>query len=169
MIVVGRLVTRMDSRLLLLFGFILLGYATHEFSKLSLDIAITSIQLPNIVTGFALGFIFVPLTTTTMGTLPNEQVRNATGIYNLMRNVGGSVGIAAMTSFIASGSQRAQSTLVGHLTTSSPGYQQRLHELAAMLTPHVGLAQCRRWPMRSSTASSRSRPPCWRMWGTFRS
>ena len=51
--------------------------------------------MPNFINGFAGGFVFVPLTTMTMGRLRKQEIGNAAGIYNLMRNIGGSVGIAA--------------------------------------------------------------------------
>lgn len=53
------------------------------------------------VNGIAISFIFVPLTTSAMGHLRQEQVGNATGVYNLMRNLGGSIGIALVTTLLA--------------------------------------------------------------------
>ena len=54
---------------------------------------------PNVLSGVGMGFIFVPLTTTSMGGLPNEQMGNAAGLFNLMRNIGGSIGIAMATTW----------------------------------------------------------------------
>jgi DHA2 family multidrug resistance protein len=142
-LLVGRLIGRIDTRVLLLVGFLALAWGTSMFAKLDLDISPTSIVWPNIVNGLALGLVFVPLTTTTMGTLANEQVRNATGIYNLMRNIGGSVGIAAVTSVLTRASQRQQVFLAGHLTPTSPEFQSRLRSLSAALAPRVGLPQAR--------------------------
>ena len=139
-LLVGRIITRFDTRLLLLLGFAMLAWGTFKFSGLDLDISIGSIALPNIISGLALGFLFVPLTTTTMGTLPNEQVRNATGIYNLVRNIGGSVGIAAVTSELARGAQRRQALFAIHLAPTSRVLQARVHELTALLTPKFGPA-----------------------------
>ena len=65
------------------------------------------------------------------GTLSNEQMGNATGIFNLMRNIGGSFGIAAVTTMLARGAQTHQAAMVSHLTPYDPVFQQRLHELAA--------------------------------------
>ena len=53
--------------------------------------------MPTILNGVAMSFLFVPLTTLSVANLRNEQIGNATGIYNLMRNIGGSIGIASMT------------------------------------------------------------------------
>jgi MFS transporter, DHA2 family, multidrug resistance protein len=65
------------------------------------------------------------------GTLTNEQIGNATSIFNLMRNLGGSFGIAAVTTMLARGAQLHQATMVSHLTPYDPVFQQRLHELAS--------------------------------------
>src|SRR5690349_14988215 len=105
MILVGRLIGKIDGRYLVMFGFLVLGYATYMFSDINLMVTSSSITWPNIISGFAMGFIFVPLTTMAMGTLANEQMGNASGVFNLMRNTGGSIGIAAMTTMLSRGSQ----------------------------------------------------------------
>ena len=90
-----------------------------------------SIVWPQIISGLAMGFVFVPLTVMATGTLTNEQIGNATGIFNLMRNIGGSFGIAAVTTMLARGAQVHQAAMVSHLTPYDPAFQQRLHELTA--------------------------------------
>ena len=84
----------------------------------------SSVAWPNAINGFATGFIFVPLTTMAMGTLRKREMGNATGIYNLMRNIGGSVGIAVVTTLLARGAQTHQSILVGHLSAGNPAFQR---------------------------------------------
>jgi len=140
-LIVGRIITRFDTRWLLLFGFAILAYATSMFARINLQISPYNIGWPNLISGFAFGFIFVPLTTTTMGTLPNEQIRNATGIYNLMRNIGGSIGIAAVTSAVSRGAQKNAITFAPHLTEMSHAFQQRLAEAYSALAPQLGGAE----------------------------
>lgn len=142
-LIVGRLITRFDTRLLLLIGFATLAYATWIFSGIDLQINTWSIAGPNIISGFAFGFLFVPLTTTTMGTLENEQVRNATGIYNLMRNIGGSIGISAATSQISRGAQRRQAYFGTHLASTSHVFQEQISQLTSYLSPIVGEANAK--------------------------
>jgi DHA2 family multidrug resistance protein len=120
MLVVGTLVNYVDSRLLLAFGFGVLGTSAVLLSRLNLSIAMSSIVFVNVINGFATGFIFVPLTTMTMGRLRREGIGNAAGIYNLMRNIGGSVGIAGITTFLVRGSQTHQNYLVTHVTAGDP-------------------------------------------------
>jgi MFS transporter, DHA2 family, multidrug resistance protein len=91
--------------------------------------------VPNVVMGFAMGLIFVPLTTLTMGGLPNEQMGNAAGIFNLMRNLGGSIGISAVTTLLSRGEQIHQSVISGRLNPYNPPFQQyvlKLHSLFAL-------------------------------------
>ena len=130
MILVGRLIGKIDGRFLVMFGFLVLGGATFMFSDINLVISSSSIVWPNIVSGFAMGFIFVPLTTMAMGTLPNEQIGNASGVFNLMRNTGGSLGIAAMTTMLSRGGQIHQAALVEHINPYNPVLQQRVQEIS---------------------------------------
>src|SRR5204862_439429 len=140
MVVVGRLVARMDTRYMIAAGFTILALATYMLSHLTLDVAMRNITVPNVVAGFALGFIFVPLTTTAMGTLRNEQIGGATGLFNLMRNIGGSVGIAVVTTLLARTSQRDHALLVGNLSPDNPVYQDVYRALRGALAPDVGAA-----------------------------
>jgi len=136
MLMVGMLVNSIDSRLLLACGFGILGYSTLLLSHINLGISMGSVALPNLINGFASGFIFVPLTTMAMGRLRNEEIGNAAGIYNLMRNIGGSVGIASVTTFLVRGSQIHQSYLVANVTAGNPAVMEMLHGLETKF--HLG-------------------------------
>lgn len=138
MVLVGRMITVVDGRLLVVFGFIALGYSTYALGNLNLEIAPVHVIWPNIINGAATGLIFVPLTVITMGRLHNEEVRNAAGIYNLMRNIGSAVGIAMMATFLARGAQVHQATLVSHMTPYDTMYQQQVQTIQSSLTPQVG-------------------------------
>jgi len=141
MLIVGRLINRIRGRYLVMFGFSVLAYGIYLFGKINLEISISSIVWPNIISGFAMGFIFVPLTTMALGTLSNQQMGNASGVFNLMRNTGGSVGIAVVTTMLARGAQTHQANMVAHLTPYDPAFQQRLGELAARGMPGVATQQ----------------------------
>ncbi len=138
MVLVGRLIGKIDGRYLVMFGFLVLGYATYQFSDINLMVTSSSITWPNIISGFAMGFIFVPLTTMAMGTLPNEQMGNASGVFNLMRNTGGSIGIAAMTTMLSRGSQIHQAALVRNVNPYDPEVQQRVQQLTHALPGNAG-------------------------------
>jgi DHA2 family multidrug resistance protein len=93
---VGILVGKVDPRKLLATG--LIGSATAMFllSRLSLDMSSKSFWVPLLLQGAALGFVFVPLTTVTNDPIPREKMGSATSIFNLMRNIGASIGISVV-------------------------------------------------------------------------
>jgi len=142
MIAVGVLVRRIDARLLMAFGFVLLGYSTWILGNISLQIGMSSVVVPNVMNGFAMGFIFVPLTTITLSRLCKQEMGNATGIFNLMRNIGGSIGIASVMAMMVRGAQTHQTTLAadaGSPLASSfvRGLQARLFSQGTdMVTAH---------------------------------
>jgi DHA2 family multidrug resistance protein len=133
MLIVGRLVGRIDGRYLIMFGFSVLAFSTYALAGLNLEIAMSNVVWPMVISGFAMGFIFVPLTTMAMGTLPNEQMGNASGVYNLMRNTGGSIGIAAVTTFLSRGAQAHQAVMSAHLTPYDPAFQDWMRRFGGML------------------------------------
>jgi DHA2 family multidrug resistance protein len=138
MIIIGRLVGKIDSRWLIMLGFIVLGYSTWLFGDINLDISMRSIVLPSIISGAAMGFVFVPLTTTAMGTLPNEQMGNAAGVFNLMRNTGGSIGISAVMTMLARGAQTHMVTLGANVNQYNPLVQQRMGQVAGAMASRSG-------------------------------
>jgi DHA2 family multidrug resistance protein len=133
MLVAGVLADKIEGRLLLTFGFLVLGVSVLMLAQVNLGIAMTSVIVPNVLNGFASGFIFVPLTTMAMGRLRKEEIGNAAGIYNLMRNIGGSVGIASATALLVRKSQAHQNYLAANLTASDPLVQSMLHGLQGKL------------------------------------
>jgi DHA2 family multidrug resistance protein len=122
-ILVARLIGKFDGRIIVFVGLCVLAYTTSLFGGLNLQVAPRNIMWPNIFNGFGTSLIFVPLTTMTMGTLSNEQMGNATGIFNLMRNLGGGIGIAMVTTLLARHTQAHQAMMVTHLTPYDPAYQ----------------------------------------------
>ena len=133
MFIIGRLVGKIDNRYLIMFGFTVLAFSIYLFSDINLQISMSSLVWPNIISGLAMGFVFVPLTTAAMGTLRNEQMGNASGVFNLMRNTGGSIGIAAVTTMLARGAQAHQAAMVSHLTPYDPVFQQSLQQIESGL------------------------------------
>ena len=137
MFIVGRMIGKVDSRYLIMFGFAVLGYSMYLFTGINLEIGQTSVMIPMIISGFALGFVFVPLTTLTVGTLANSEIGNASGIYNLMRNTGGSVGIALTTTFLARGTQQYQAQLMPNVNEYNPAFQRMFEQIKNSLTANT--------------------------------
>lgn len=137
-IVVGRLVGKVSNRVLIAVGFIGLAYSSFLFGHINLSIGMSSIVWPVILSGVSISFIFVPLATSSMGTLAPDQIGNASGLFNLTRNLGGSIGIASITTLIARGAQTNQATFVGHFSPYNPIYQQKLAALQSTLGAQEG-------------------------------
>jgi DHA2 family multidrug resistance protein len=130
----GRLVSRMDQRLMLLFGCGLNALALVMMSSLSLGMDYWSLAVPRFLQGFAQGFIFVPLQTLALATIRLDRLSNATAAYNVVRNVGGSMGVAFMTTLLARRAQYHQATLAGHVTQWSPETAARLQQWTSHFT-----------------------------------
>ncbi|MBU6408901.1 MAG: DHA2 family efflux MFS transporter permease subunit [Verrucomicrobia bacterium] len=133
---VGRLVGRVPTRWMLLLGFSLLSFSAFLLGRINLQVSFASIVLPTVLNGVAISFIFVPLTTVTMSQLRQRDIGSGTGLYNLMLNLGGSVGIALVTTLVARRTQVHQALLAGHLTPSNPLFTRRFGAARTMLERH---------------------------------
>jgi DHA2 family multidrug resistance protein len=135
---VGLLISRVDSRILIAAGFLMCGVTTLMISNLNLDIAMGNIAWANFFQGMGISFGMVPLLTVAMGTLPKERIGNASGIFALVRNLGSSIGISLVTTMVDRGAQAHQAMLVKHLTPYYLNYQSNLQTMQNALTPQVG-------------------------------
>jgi len=126
--IVGRLTDKVDHRKLLGIGLVASAYAMWELSRFSLDISNRNFWWPLIVQGAALGFVFVPLTTITNNPIPNERMGNATSLFNLMRNIGASIGISMVETvqFRTRTQQKHINILGQHVTPESLKAQQMI-------------------------------------------
>ena len=105
-------------------------------SNVSLGMDYWSLALPRFIQGFGQGFIFPPLQTLALATVRMHRLRNATAAFNVVRNVGGSIGIAVVTSLLARRSQYHQATLVGHINQWDAETASRMREWTAHFVQH---------------------------------
>ena len=138
--VIGILTDRVDNRLLVCCGFIFTALCCLAFARSDLEISQWSLLWPIVFSGASVSLIFVPLAATTMGTLPNEEIGNASGLYNLMRNVGGSIGISVVNTVLARHEQLHRNYLVYAITNTSHTFQQQYQAVWAFVTQQKGLA-----------------------------
>jgi MFS transporter, DHA2 family, multidrug resistance protein len=131
LVAAGRLITRVDQRWMLAVGCVLNAYAAYAMSTLTLGVDYWALAWPRFVQGIGIGFIFVPLNTVALATTPREKMGNATAALNVVRNLGGSIGVAMMTTLLARRSQQHQATLVGHIHVWDPETTERLRAWAA--------------------------------------
>jgi DHA2 family multidrug resistance protein len=136
--IIGILGSRIDNRKLLSAGFLGFGVCSLYFGTVNLAIGPYTLLVPILVTGFALSFVFVPLATLSTSTLTREEMGNATGLFNMLRNIGGSIGIAMATTAIIRRSAQHQNDLGSQLSPSNPILQQKSAQIAGYLAHRLG-------------------------------
>ncbi|MBV8895000.1 MAG: MFS transporter, partial [Acidobacteriaceae bacterium] len=137
--IIGILTARMDNRWLIGAGFTIFAICSLWFGEVYLGISQWSFLWAIVLSGFGSGMVFVPLSTTAMGTLKNEQIGNASGLYNLLRNVGGSIGISIVNTIVARHEQLHRSELVHSLQATNPATEDRLSFLQNYVANHQAL------------------------------
>ncbi len=131
--VAGQLVTRVNPKFLLGFGIAVASYAVHLMSRFNLQADFESIIWPRIVLGVGMGFLFIPLNTLAMSRISREEMGNATGLFNLLRNLGGSFGVAFVTTLLARRAQFHQEHLAAHLSPLDRNLQLAFPQLSQTL------------------------------------
>jgi DHA2 family multidrug resistance protein len=116
MLIVGRLIGRVDTRLLLAFGLALSAWAFYAMTGWTPDVSQTTIVWVGVVQGIGLGFLFVPLSTVTLATLSTEQRTAGAGFYNLSRNIGSSIGISVVNALLTRNTQINHADIAEHVT-----------------------------------------------------
>ena len=121
-----------SARALLAAGLAFSAAALWMMSGFNLEAGFSAIAWPRVVQGFGMGLFFVPLSAATYVNISRKDMGNATSVFNLLRNLGGSFGVAFSTTVLAQRSQFHQAILTGHVTPFSPAlreYAHRLHHL----------------------------------------
>lgn len=126
---VGASLGRFDGRKIVAGGLVIAAVSMFIMQRFSLEAAYPDFVWPRVVLGVGLAMIFVPLTTVTLARIPKEEMGNATGIFNLLRNIGGSVGIALAATALSRLAQFYHLVLSERVTPTSPLLQLRLAEI----------------------------------------
>ena len=138
--IIGILGSRIDNRKLLCAGFLGFGICALLFGTINLDIGPYTLLIPITLTGFALSFVFVPLATMMMATIPRNEMGNATGLSNMLRNIGGSIGISMATTALIRRAALHQNELGAHLGASNIVLQEKSELIAGYLGHRLGPA-----------------------------
>jgi DHA2 family multidrug resistance protein len=120
MFLVARFIGRIDTRLLILFGLAMTAAAQWQMTGFSLDMGMGPVILSGLTQGFGIGCIFVPINTLALSNLPRNIMTQGTALRSLMRNIGGSVGIAAFEAQLQQNTQIVHSRLVEGLRPDNP-------------------------------------------------
>lgn len=130
---VGAMLQKYDGRKIVFAGLLIGAGSMFMMQGMNLQAAYINFVMPRVFLGFGLAMIFVPLTTVTLSSISKHEMGNATGIFNLLRNIGGSVGIAMSATILARKEQFYQNSLIAKITPYSAAWQMRLHELKQTL------------------------------------
>jgi MFS transporter, DHA2 family, multidrug resistance protein len=123
MLIVGRLIGRVDTRLLLGLGLGLTASAFYAMTGWTPDVSQSTIIIVGVLQGIGLGFLFVPLSTVTLATLSPEQRTEGAGLYNLSRNIGSSVGISVVNALLTRNTQINHAEIAQHVTAVNRAFE----------------------------------------------
>ena len=125
-ILYGSFANKFDGRLLVAIGLSCIATGCMMLGNLNLEISTMSIMFPNFLFGIGLGLAMIPIITLSMATLRNDQMTNASGLQNLLKNIGGAIGTSIVATLISRGAQKHQFMLIQHLSETSLNYIERV-------------------------------------------
>ena len=135
MMIVGRLIGRVDTRLLLATGFGITAYSLWQMCNFTLDLVPSNVVWSGVIQGVGLGLVFVPLSAATFATLDPAMRADGTAIFSLMRNIGSSIGIAMVQTLLVRNTQIVHASLTTHIDISNPalhdGITAQVYNLAS--------------------------------------
>ena len=137
MVMTATLSNKIDNRILVGVGLSLLGASTLAFGSLNLQISNMNIAIPNFVMGIGMGLSMVPIMNLSVDTLRNEQMTNATGIQNLLKNIGSAIGTSLVATMLTRFSQVHQYMMVGKTSELNPAFIERVQSTAAALSGYA--------------------------------
>jgi len=123
--VIGKIANRVDARYMLVVGVSMTALSQWVASQLTSEAAFLDLVYPNVIRSFGLAFVFVPVSIAALSDLPLAQRGNATGLFNLTRELGGSLGTAWMGKIVADGIATHASRLAEHVSPYNPIVQDR--------------------------------------------
>ncbi|MEA2785961.1 MAG: transporter, family, multidrug resistance protein [Candidatus Eremiobacteraeota bacterium] len=127
--IASRLTHHVDGRAMIAFGLLLFAGSAWWMGGINQNSGYWDVFWPRALQGFALGFLFVPLSTATLGEIARERMANATGIYTLVRQLGGSLGIAILQFLQVRDADNAYAALASGVTPANPNVAQYLRDL----------------------------------------
>ena len=137
---VGVLLRKVEARWLVIGGVLVSAAGLIAMSRFNLELDYPTAVWSRVMQSAGLAFLFVPISTMAFAFIPKERTNYATGLFNLARNIGGSAGIATVTTLLARRAQFHQSVLVSHMTPYDPMYQEALARSASLLQVHGSAA-----------------------------
>lgn len=138
--IAGLLFNRIGARPMIAAGLAIGGYAAFSMRHFTLESSLGGMVVPQVIQGVGFSLVFVALSTASLARLPHTKMSAATGLYNLVRNLGGSIGTAVIAVLFERAQAFAYSDLVGHVTPDQPQVGARLAAARSLLVSHLGFA-----------------------------
>jgi DHA2 family multidrug resistance protein len=130
--VAGALMNRIDPRWIIVAGCVLNAYAMYLMATLTLEASYWHIMWPRFIQGFGIGLSFVPLSTVALSAVPMRELGHASGLFNFIRTIGGSIGIAMVATLLERGAQTHQARLAAHVSLYDPDVWDRHRALVGL-------------------------------------
>ena len=137
MLITGTLSNKIDNRLFVMLGLALIGGSSLVFGSLNLQISNMNIAIPNFFMGMGMGLSMIPIMNLSVDTLKNEQMTNATGIQNLLKNIGSAIGTSLVATMLTRFAQVHQYMLVGKMSELNPVFIERVQTTAGVLSAYT--------------------------------
>jgi DHA2 family multidrug resistance protein len=134
--IVGRLLVRYQPRWLVIFGLTILSIGMFQLAFINLTTSFRTYVYLWMISRGGLGFLFVPINVMAFSYVSKQKMNSATGLINLARNIGGSVGISMVTTMQVRLAQMHQNDLAGNMTPLNPKYMAAIHGLCGVLRAH---------------------------------
>lgn len=137
MFITATLSNKIDNRLFVVVGLALIGGSSLVFGSLNLQISNMNIAIPNFFMGMGMGLSMVPIMNLSVATLRNDQMTNATGIQNLLKNIGSAIGTSLVATMLTRFAQVHQYMLVGKMNDLNPSFIERIMSTTGALAQYA--------------------------------
>jgi MFS transporter, DHA2 family, multidrug resistance protein len=157
--IVGQLVSRVDPRILISCGFMATSVALYHMTSINMQIDFGTAAMFRVYQTVGLAFLFIPISTLAYMGIPRHKSNQVAGMNNFSRNIGGSIGISMLSTFLQRGAQKHQVYLSSHLSAGDPIFTQRITGLTQTFTSQgvpLNEATARAYSLLSRTVSAQA-------------
>lgn len=141
MMLVGKLANKVDLRHLIVVGLLLMILSLWQMTCFSVEVSRWEIIYSGVIQGFGMGLVFVPLSTISFSTLAPQYRNEGTALYSLIRNIGSSIGISAVTTYLSQRVQINHAAFADYITPFNKALQEAVHAGAVNITTTSGLVK----------------------------
>ena len=159
---------KVDKRILVCLGLLLLGSSGLTFGFLNLQISSINIMLPNYIMGLGMGFSMVPIINLSMETLSNQQMTNASGLQNLLKNIGSAIGTSLVATMLTRFAQMHQFMMVGRLNDLNPLFVERVQATMSALSQYTHISVAKHMAEYSQYGTLIKQSSLWAFMDSFR-